>query len=57
MTTLICPCNGCVPPKRTSTCHSTCKDYKKWKIAYNAESAMIRENRRKHYGLFSRQFE
>ena len=25
-----CPCNGCVPPKRTVTCHSTCKEYKIW---------------------------
>jgi len=20
-------CNGCVPPRRTPTCHSTCPDY------------------------------
>lgn len=27
---LECPCDGCVPPKRTATCHSTCNEYKKY---------------------------
>ena len=27
-----CPCQGCEPPKRTITCHGTCKEYKCWKL-------------------------
>lgn len=25
-----CPCNGCIPPKRTSDCHGKCPDYEEW---------------------------
>ncbi len=25
-----CPCKGCLPPTRTSTCHSTCQLYVDW---------------------------
>lgn len=39
-------CNGCVPPKRTPTCHSTCKEYIKQKAASDAaREAVNRENR------------
>lgn len=27
----ICPCNGCVPPKRHEACHDHCKEFKEWK--------------------------
>ena len=26
-----CPCKDCTPPKRCATCHSTCKEYLKWR--------------------------
>ena len=25
-----CPCIGCVPPKRTPTCHAKCTEYAKF---------------------------
>jgi hypothetical protein len=30
-------CYGCVPPKRTPTCHSTCPEYIKQKAKHDAE--------------------
>lgn len=43
-------CNGCVPPKRTPTCHSTCPDYiieKAFDEAERQEKLMLyREKRR-----------
>lgn len=27
-----CPCRYCTPPKRTTTCHSSCPDYKQWLV-------------------------
>ena len=30
-------CNGCVPPKRTATCHATCPEYAKQKAKHEAE--------------------
>lgn len=29
----VCPCKDCVPPERTSTCHSHCGKYIKWVTA------------------------
>lgn len=29
-------CNGCVPPKRSSTCHGTCPNYIKEKAEHDA---------------------
>ena len=29
-------CNGCVPPKRSSTCHGTCPDYIREKAEHDA---------------------
>lgn len=31
------PCNNCVPPKRTPTCHATCIDYAIAKAFHDAE--------------------
>lgn len=31
------PCTYCVPPKRNATCHSTCKDYKKFSFLNHIE--------------------
>jgi hypothetical protein len=25
-----CPCKGCLPPKRSASCHSTCSAYAEW---------------------------
>lgn len=25
-----CPCKGCLPPKRNTTCHDTCQAYQEW---------------------------
>ena len=32
-------CNGCVPPKRSSTCHGTCPDYIREKAEHDAQMA------------------
>lgn len=42
----ICPCKGCVPPKRTSTCHSTCQDYIMWSAEHQARLNAIHEAKR-----------
>jgi hypothetical protein len=31
----VCPCIGCVPPKRHQTCHSICSEYREWEIEKN----------------------
>lgn len=41
-------CDGCVPPKRTATCHCTCKEYKDAKSVHEANLA---EERQKYQGL------
>jgi hypothetical protein len=51
-----CPCNGCVPPKRTPTCHSTCEAYKDWKIAHELERAKIMEIQKEYDDLFPIRF-
>ena len=38
-------CNGCVPPKRNSTCHGSCPDYIKEKAKHDA--MMAEENRKR----------
>lgn len=30
----LCPCYGCLPPKRTPECHSSCKDYLDWRVEH-----------------------
>ena len=47
-----CPCKGCVPPKRTPTCHSSCTDYAEWKSGLDAENAKIREVKKEYDDLF-----
>lgn len=41
-------CNGCVPPKRTDTCHATCPDYIIDSAFHNVEKA--RENEKREIG-------
>lgn len=33
----VCPCKGCVPPKRTLGCHGKCKEYIEWREKYEKE--------------------
>ena len=42
---MITCCNGCVPPKRTPTCHATCPEYAKQKAKYDAELEQINKAR------------
>jgi hypothetical protein len=39
----VCPCNGCVPPKRTIWCHSNCPDYDDWREWKDAINRIKRE--------------
>lgn len=39
------PCKGCVPPKRTSTCHAECEAYLKWQKERNEELDAIRQQK------------
>ena len=36
-----CPCDGCEPPERTPTCHSTCKKYKRFEFVLREENKRI----------------
>lgn len=47
-----CPCRGCVPPKRTPTCHSNCPEYADWKSGLDAENAKIREVKKEYDDFF-----
>ena len=47
-----CPCRGCVPPKRTPTCHSSCPDYAEWKSGLETKNAKIREVKKEYDDLF-----
>ena len=37
-------CKDCVPPKRTATCHSTCKEYLKEKAQLEKDKKMAKAN-------------
>lgn len=39
-------CNGCVPPKRSPTCHGTCPDYIREKAEHDA--LMAKETQRQY---------
>ena len=43
--TITC-CNGCVPPKRTPTCHATCPEYTQQKAKHEAERERINKAKR-----------
>ena len=45
MTNKDCPCNGCLPPKRSSDCHSVCPEYPKWSKKHVEELTAIREEK------------
>ena len=48
-------CNGCVPPKRSPTCHGTCLDYIKEKAKHDAEAAEDYKRRSIKTGLMIQQ--
>ena len=41
-----CPCKGCIPPKRSSICHSSCKAYLDWKKELDEQNRVINEKLR-----------
>lgn len=46
-------CNGCVPPKRTPTCHfdGTCQEYLEQKATHDAQMAQIKQDNFMRYNL------
>ena len=48
-------CNGCVPPKRTPTCHAPCPDYIREKAVTDAEAAADYKRRSIKSGLMNQQ--
>lgn len=48
MSNRVCPCKGCVPPKRTLSCHSTCQEYTDWKTDLEALNDKIRESKKEY---------
>lgn len=47
MSSNICPCKGCVPPKRKPGCHGACPAYIKWSRKHVADQmAAIRAKER-----------
>ena len=48
-----CPCRHCVPPKRTYTCHITCKEYKDWSEAKRIRKC--RQNKKERANSIIRQ--
>ena len=38
------PCEFCVPPKRYSGCHSSCKEYKDFRVELNRENEQKRKS-------------
>lgn len=43
----VCPCKGCIPPKRSPTCHSTCIQYAGWKVEHDEEKERILSAKKK----------
>ena len=41
----ITPCKGCVPPERSSACHSVCEKYINWKKEYEAGKAELKKRK------------
>lgn len=37
-------CKDCVPPKRHSGCHATCKEYKDEKAQYDEDKKKVKEH-------------
>lgn len=46
-------CNGCVPPKRTPTCHATCPEYTQQKEQHDAERERINKARLTQLNIYS----
>ena len=45
-------CNGCVPPKRTPTCHATCPEYIQAKAKHDAQREQIRKADRTRHDIY-----
>lgn len=39
-------CRNCVPPKRHSGCHATCKEYKEERQEFDEEKELIEKNKK-----------
>ena len=48
-------CNGCVPPKRTPTCHATCPEYVAQKAKHEAEMEESRKKQDLRRNLYEQQ--
>jgi hypothetical protein len=58
------PCNGCIKPKRSSTCHSVCEayisyrkkadEYREWEYQQRQLDYMIRNTQTKHSRRYKR---
>lgn len=44
-------CNGCVPPKRTPTCHATCPEYLEQKAKHDADRERINKAKMTQYNI------
>lgn len=44
-------CNGCVPPKRSATCHASCPDYAEARTKHEAERKLRRQSSLVQIGL------
>lgn len=45
-----CPCHGCVPPKRNSECHGSCRGYKEWKASEQVKKDAERKRKEQEAG-------
>lgn len=43
----VCPCKGCIPPKRSPACHSNCPSYAAWKVEHEEEKERILSAKKK----------
>lgn len=46
---MICPCRGCVPPKRCVGCHSTCEAFLEWQKKHEEDKNLERKQILKEY--------
>lgn len=45
-------CKDCKPPKRTPTCHITCKEYRRQKEASEAKREEINRKNKTNYDIY-----
>ena len=49
---MITCCNGCKPPERTPTCHSTCQKYAEQKAKHDAQLEQINKAKLTQHNLY-----